>query len=127
VSAAPYLAKAEQAAASARVLLAAGDLEGAANRAYYAMFHAARAALLKAGESAVGSHGTIIGKFGLTFVKSGVVSVELGRAINEAQRLRSVGDYGPEPLGADAVRSMVKSAGEFVETVRRLVDERSST
>jgi len=38
--------KAQTAAASARILLNAGDVDGACNRAYYAMFDAARAALL---------------------------------------------------------------------------------
>lgn len=40
------LIKASQAATSARLLLAAGDTVGACDRAYYAMFDAARAALL---------------------------------------------------------------------------------
>lgn len=43
------MAKAMQAAASAKVLLDAGDTDGACNRAYYAMFDAARAALLASG------------------------------------------------------------------------------
>ena len=37
--------KADRALASARLLLDAGDTDGACNRAYYAMFDAARAAL----------------------------------------------------------------------------------
>ncbi|WP_337689594.1 HEPN domain-containing protein [Mycetohabitans sp. B46] len=43
------MAKAERAYASARVLLDLGDVDGAVNRAYYAMFDAARAALLASG------------------------------------------------------------------------------
>lgn len=43
------LAKAIQAAASAKTLLDDGDNDGACNRAYYAMFDAARAALLVSG------------------------------------------------------------------------------
>ena len=43
------MAKAIQAAASAKVLLDTGDSDGACNRAYYAMFDAARAALLASG------------------------------------------------------------------------------
>ena len=39
------IAKAELAVASAKVLLEIGDADGACNRAYYAMFDAARAAL----------------------------------------------------------------------------------
>lgn len=40
------MAKADRACASARALLVLGDVDGACNRAYYAMFDAARAALL---------------------------------------------------------------------------------
>ena len=47
------LEKATQAAASARLLLESGDMDGACNRAYYAMFDAARAVLL-ASEAPVG-------------------------------------------------------------------------
>jgi uncharacterized protein (UPF0332 family) len=45
VSAAEFLKKAENALASARRDFDAGGSDGAANRLYYAMFHAARAAL----------------------------------------------------------------------------------
>ena len=40
------MAKASRACVSARLLLDAGDVDGACNRAYYAMFDAACAALL---------------------------------------------------------------------------------
>ena len=94
MSAAELLLKAESALASARRDFDAGDLDGAANRLYYAMFHAARAALLSAGESAQGKHGTIIGRFGRRFCKDGPLPAEFGRLLNEAQELRIQGDYG---------------------------------
>jgi uncharacterized protein (UPF0332 family) len=43
------MAKATQAVASGRVLLELGDVDGACNRAYYAMFDAAQVALLASG------------------------------------------------------------------------------
>lgn len=43
------MAKAVRACASARALLDLDDVDGACNRAYYAMFDAARAALLASG------------------------------------------------------------------------------
>ena len=49
-SAASLMAKAAQAVASARVLLETNDADGATNRAYYAMFDAAQAALLTSKE-----------------------------------------------------------------------------
>ncbi len=45
--------KASRAVASARLLLDAGDVDGACNRAYYAMFDAARAALIQSGAPVV--------------------------------------------------------------------------
>lgn len=41
-----FMEKSIRAAISARTLLDAGDMESACDRAYYAMFNAARAALL---------------------------------------------------------------------------------
>lgn len=43
------MAKADKACSSAKVLLEIGDVDGASNRAYHAMFDAARAALLASG------------------------------------------------------------------------------
>lgn len=40
------ITKAQRALASAKLLLGSGDVDGACNRAYYAMFDAARAAPL---------------------------------------------------------------------------------
>lgn len=56
------MAKAIQASASAKILLNNGDTDGACNRAYYAMFDAARAALLatKARCSTPNSNGTCV-------------------------------------------------------------------
>jgi uncharacterized protein (UPF0332 family) len=87
MSTAEFLRKADAALASAKRDLAAGDYDGAANRLYYAMFHAARAALVGIGERAEGKHATIIGRFGLHFCKNGPLPSELGRALNEAQEL----------------------------------------
>jgi len=84
-------------------------------------FHAPRAALLHAGERAIGSHGTIIGRFGDRFVKAGPLSSELGRAINQAQALRTEADYGPKQLDPALVREVVSQAGQFVTAVRTLI------
>jgi uncharacterized protein (UPF0332 family) len=64
------LAKARESLASAKADLQAGRLNGASSRAYYAMFQAARAALAMRGIATGGQrHGTIISRFGRTFVK----------------------------------------------------------
>lgn len=121
MSAADYLNKADHAVTSAMDQLSRGDVEGAANRAYYAMFHAARAALMSAGETGIGSHGTVIGNFGLRFVRTGLVNPDHGRAINEAQKLRILSDYSAKQPDPEAVSSIVGKAEEFVAAVRAII------
>ena len=71
------MAKAVQAAASAKVLLDTGDSGGACNRACYAMFEAARAALLASGTPVepeiTKTHNGLISAFSLHLVTTGVV------------------------------------------------------
>ena len=71
------IAKASRAVASAKLLLDAGDVDGACNRAYYAMFDAARAALIRSGAPVVpdvaNTHGGLISAFSLHLVKTGRV------------------------------------------------------
>lgn len=81
------IGKASRAAVSARLLHDAGDLNGACNRAYYAMFDAARAALINSGapvRSEVGrTHSGLISAFSLHLVKTGQVPIEYGKALNK--------------------------------------------
>src|SRR3546814_11497368 len=75
--------KAAQALASAHQLLAGGDAAGACNRAYYAMFDAAHAALRSANvaetASATKPHRGLIAAFGQHLVLGGHVASELGQ------------------------------------------------
>lgn len=77
---------------SARVLLDDDDPQGAANRAFYAMFHAATAALVVRGER-VATHAGLIGRFSDLFIKPGEFPKELGRAFNLAEDRRMEADY----------------------------------
>lgn len=120
---AALMARAARAGASARLLLNAGDVEGACNRAYYAMFDAARAALIAAGmhreQTAGKSHSGLIAAFSLNLVKSGRLSVELGRALNRAAEIRLVADYTGEEIPIEQARWVVEQAAAFVEAIRR--------
>jgi uncharacterized protein (UPF0332 family) len=118
---AEFLKKADAALASAKRDFDAGGLDGAANRLYYAMFHAARAALLSIGEPIQGRHGTIIAQFGLRFCKDGPLPIELGRAINEAQELRIEGDYGAGTPDAAEIAAYVAKAERFVAAVKGIM------
>lgn len=116
------LAKAIQAASSAKVLLDTGDADGACNRAYYAMFDAARAALLASGapveQEVARTHSGLISAFSLHLVKTGRVPVELGKAINKAEELRLIADYKGDPLEREVAAWAVSQAQIFVESMR---------
>src|SRR3990167_9399709 len=96
------MTKAMTACVSARALLELGDVDGAANRAYYAMFDAARAALLASGapvEPDIGrTHSGLIGAFGHNLVKNGPVSRDMGRLLNRAHEIRQAADYNGDSV-----------------------------
>lgn len=118
---ADFLAKAETAVRSARVLLDSGDTDGACNRAYYAMFDAARAALLASSApvhaEVARTHSGLIAAFGLHLVKSGMLEVELGRTLNRAHQLRLVADYAGDLVDEEAAGRVVAQAAEFVSAI----------
>jgi uncharacterized protein (UPF0332 family) len=126
LSAAELMAKATRAAESAALLLNAGDLDGASNRAYYAMFDAARAALLAAGVQMDGeaprTHGGVISAFSLHLVKPGRVSLELGRALNRAEEIRLVADYKGESVDRKHAAWAVAQATAFVQAMLESVN-----
>jgi len=113
--------KAQIAASSARILLNNGDVDGACNRAYYAMFDAARAALLASGadESVINTktHSGLITKFSLELVKSGQVSVELGKSLNKVEDLRLTADYKVNAVLQEDATWAVNQADIFVQVL----------
>lgn len=116
------MTKAHTACSSAHALLALNDWDGAANRAYYAMFDAARAALLASGapvEPDVGrTHSGLIGAFGKFLVKDGPVSKDLGRLLNRAHEIRQLADYGGASIEPADARQLVEQAQAFVSAMQ---------
>ncbi|MDP1696756.1 MAG: HEPN domain-containing protein [Xanthomonadaceae bacterium] len=116
------MAKARQAAVSARVLLDTGDADGACNRAYYAMFDAARAALLASGAPVepelARTHNGLISAFSLHLVKTRRVPIELGKALNKVEDLRLVADYKGDPIENAVAGWAVEQAEAFVHAMQ---------
>lgn len=117
--------KAEKALASASILFDAGDSDGATNRAYYAMFDAAIAALSRAGvglaQDQHKTHGGLIGSFGLHLVQTGRLPAESGRALNRVQELRLTADYLAEPVPLEKARWAIEEANGFVAAVSAML------
>lgn len=104
--------------------MTAGDLEGACDRAYYAMFNAARAALL-ATRSPVPpeiarTHGGLISAFSQHLVKTQLVSIELGKSLNKVEDLRLIADYKGDGIDGAVAAWAVDQASAFVEAMERI-------
>lgn len=118
-----YLVKATRALASAKLLMADGDLEGACNRAYYAMFDAAHAALLRLEQqinpAEIKTHRGLIAAFGKYLVKPGLLAVELGRSLNQVEQIRLLADYTGEEVDVERAGWAIEQAESFVDAMRR--------
>jgi len=116
------LVRSEKALRSARLLAANGELEDAVSRAYYAMFHAARALLFSKGETPKTHRGTI-SLFGERIVKQGILSEEFADMLRKAFDLRQKSDYELyAQLNKELAEEVIKNAGKFVEKIKELLE-----
>jgi uncharacterized protein (UPF0332 family) len=114
-----YLDRAKMMARSARLLLETGDLVSAVNRAYYAMFEAARAALsaIDAKLLKTRAHATLIRRFGKHVVEERGFDRALGRLFSQTEGVRIGVDYENDPVDEATARRLVDGADRFVTAV----------
>jgi uncharacterized protein (UPF0332 family) len=124
---AELLARAARTSTSAKLLFDAGDLGGACNRAYYAMFDAARAALQAANapvkSESIKTHSGLIAAFSLHLVKPGIIPAQHGKALRQVDQIRLVADYSDEEVDSDTAASALGHADSFVDSVSRYITE----
>ncbi|MHC4425811.1 MAG: HEPN domain-containing protein [Planctomycetota bacterium] len=102
---------------STELLIQDGDYDSAVSRAYYAMFYAAEAALLKK-EMTFSSHKAVISAFGRYFVKTGVFDKRMGRDLNIIFGERQLGDYESNfSISEDNARHALEIARGFVDRI----------
>jgi uncharacterized protein (UPF0332 family) len=100
---------------AARRLLAEGDSDFAASRAYYAMFYLAEALLL-ARNLTFSKHSAVIAGFGQHFVKKGLFAAEHHDALRTAFDERNVGDYAYQtPFPREKAEVLITRAAAFVK------------
>jgi len=117
--------KAEKALKSARILLEHGELEDATSRAYYAMFHAARAVLFNKGLKAKTHKGTIT-LFGEYVVKRGLMSERYADMLRRAFDIRQRSDYEVYfEVDRQTAEEAILDAEEFIKVVKKLLNLRS--
>lgn len=93
----------------------------AANRFYYACFHAAQAALVYDGLSAH-THAGTISVFGLNFIRTERISKPLGAFFSRMEQLRMKADYNCNyDVTQDDIESMIEPAGNFIAAIEGIV------
>jgi len=118
----PYLAKAERSLRGAESECAAGRYENCANRAYYAAFQAAIAALRRDSIRPAGD------KWGHDFVESRFVGQLINRrhryppslrgALADLREVRQRADYRADPTARVDARRSLRGASDLVDAVR---------
>jgi uncharacterized protein (UPF0332 family) len=124
---AELIARARRSAVSAKLLFDAGDLSGACNRAYYAMFDAARGALLASKEPVrseeIKTHTGLIAAFSLHLIKHGRIPTQYGRSLRQVDQIRRIADYSDEEVDRGTASSAIEQATHFIEAVERYLGE----
>ena len=101
----------------AKLLLAGESYRSAANRAYYAVFHAMRAVLALDGVD-MKHHSGIISEFRRRYIKTGVFDVSLSELISELSTMREGSDYNDFFIVSKAeTAEQVASAEIFLNAV----------
>lgn len=122
-----FVKKAQSALDAARLLLEKGYADDACNRAYYAMFDAARAALFAVGAPVeteeARTHRGLISAFGQYVVKPGRLPPDFGKSLNRAHEVRLLADYSGDPVDIEQAAEQVRGAATFIAAVLALLDE----
>jgi len=88
------------------------------NRAYYAMFYSVLALLIFEPYSS-SKHSGVLSYFNRRFIKGGLFSKDLGRAVNKAFDTRQRGDYREQvALTREQVAPFLDWARKFIDSVK---------
>jgi len=103
----------------AEKLLHDSEYEDAISRAYYAMYHAAKAALAIQNVFPK-THGGVVSEFGRKFVFTGIFPKELGKALADAKAARETYEYSvTTTIERPEAEAILSNAQTFVNAVKK--------
>lgn len=118
------LEKAEECLADAKLLLESESYKSAANRSYYAVFHAMRAVLAYDGYDSK-KHSGIIAEFRRLYIKTGIFESGMSDIIRSLFDLRTDSDYNDFFVASKAdVAEQVGNAEYFVQQIKEYLATR---
>lgn len=121
-----YLRKAARSFDAADRLLAGGDADFAASRAYYGCFYIAEALLLDEGLS-FSTHSGVIGEYGRLFARTERLDRRFHRLLDRSFAARQSADYAIDSDFGDAeVQATIDEGREFLEAARDHLERESA-
>jgi len=113
------LARANKALMAAKTLFENHLYEDCVSRTYYAVLHAAKAALIKTGIEAE-SHQAVRRMFGLHLVKTGQIEKHFAEILTAQQEDREIGDYDIYlDIEQDRASKRVSDAEKFIQRIEK--------
>ena len=113
--------KAERSLKAAQKLIETDLADDAISRAYYAVFHSARAAL-KTKEIETTTHQGLVTQFALHLVKPGLLEAEYSDILRQEKEDRETGDYESfTSFGLDEAGKLVEKAEKFVTRIKKFL------
>lgn len=117
------LERAKKALKASKLLLDSGLFEDSISRAYYAVLHAAKAALTLKGID-IDTHEGVKRMFGLHLVKKGEIPKEYARILIAEQEDREIGDYAIEiEIPKDRATKRVVEAEKFLNMIEKFIKQ----
>lgn len=119
-----WLERANRSLNSASLVRESGDFDRACSTAYYAMFYAARAALIHVGqpERAMGkTHSGMVSALNQHLVLPSHLDVRFGKAFASELNRRIVADYEEGGVDNSGAAEAIATAREFVAAVKALI------
>jgi uncharacterized protein (UPF0332 family) len=118
--------KAKNALEEAKILFGSEKYYGAANRSYYAAFHAMSALLIHDGYS-MKKHSGVISKFRELYIKTGVFDISMSEQIAALFKLRTECDYDAFYVVAKSdVEEQIESALSVITAVENRLNEQKN-
>ncbi|MCL1933191.1 MAG: HEPN domain-containing protein [Candidatus Azobacteroides sp.] len=103
-------------------LLEQGFYRTAINRMYYACYYIVTALLMQKNFEAR-THKGIIALFSMYFIKTGILSEEVGKLYRSLFELRQTGDYDElKDINREDVVSRLEPAKQFIKTVENVIN-----
>ena len=103
------------------ILISANRLNGAANRMYYAVFHAVCALLINDGIQ-VNNHRASHALFSQHYIKTGILPKDYGQLYNQLQTMREESDYNcAYDVEMDELQQRLEPARQLFDDIEKMV------